>query len=67
MKGTLSVVVVVHESRSEEEEEPVLTLIIIVGNSAFLLCKNAAFGTLDNDSRTYVFNPGSEGTNVNKG
>ena len=54
-------VVVAHES--EEEEESVLTLIITVGNSAFLLCKNAAFGTLDSDSRTYVFKLVSEGTN----
>ncbi|KAM5545488.1 hypothetical protein V8D89_000526 [Ganoderma adspersum] len=57
-EGTLSVDVV---PKSEKEEEPVLTL--TVGNSAFLLYKNAPFGTLANDSRTYVFNPVSEGAN----
>ena len=60
-KGTLSVVV--GEPESESEEEPVLTLIITVDNSAFLLYENAAFGPLDSDPRTYVFKPGSEGTN----
>ncbi|PIL34559.1 hypothetical protein GSI_03337 [Ganoderma sinense ZZ0214-1] len=58
-EGTLSVVVV-PDLKSGEEEEPVLTL--TVGESAFLLYKNAAFGTLANDSRTYVFKPVSEGT-----
>ena len=58
-KGTLSVVIVVPEF--EKEEKPVLTL--TVGDSPFLLFKHAAFRTLDNDSRTYVFKPVSEGTN----
>ncbi len=56
-EGTLTLVVV---PKSGEEEEPVLTL--TVGKSAFALYKDTLFGTLANDSRTYVFKPVSEGT-----
>ncbi|KAI1793750.1 hypothetical protein LXA43DRAFT_1081303 [Ganoderma leucocontextum] len=56
-EGTLSLVVV---PKSEMEDEAVLTL--TVGKSAFPLYKNTLFGTLADDSRTYVFNPVSEGT-----
>ena len=55
-EGMLSLVVV---PKSEKEEEPVLTL--TVGKSAFPLYKNTVFGTLANDSRTYVFKLVSEG------
>ena len=57
-EGTLSLVVM---PKSDKEAEPVLTL--VVGKSAFPLCKSTIFGTLANDSRTYVFTPEVEGAN----
>ena len=57
-EGTLSLVVM---PKSDKEAEPVLTL--VVGKSAFPLYKSTVFGTLANDSRTYVFTPEVEGAN----
>ena len=59
-EGTLSLVLI---PQPEHSTEPVLTL--TVGKAAFPLYKSTVFGTLADDSRTYVFTPDVEG--VNKG
>ncbi len=59
-EGTLSLILM---PKSDHSNDPVLTL--TVGKAAFPLYKSTVFGTLADDSRTYVFTPEVEG--VNKG
>ncbi|KAI0738201.1 hypothetical protein C8Q80DRAFT_1347854, partial [Daedaleopsis nitida] len=56
-EGLLSLVLM----PKSEEDGPLLTL--TVGKSAFPLYKSTTFGTLDGDSRTYLFTPDVEGLN----
>lgn len=56
-EGALSLAVI---SRTDGESvEPLLTL--TVGKAAFPLFKTTTFGTLADDSRTYLFTPQVEG------
>ncbi|OJT03973.1 hypothetical protein TRAPUB_5302 [Trametes pubescens] len=57
-EGTLSLAVISQRTQGENVE-PLLTL--TVGKAAFPLFKTTAFGTLADDSRTYLFTPQVEG------
>ena len=57
-EGTLSLFLM---PKSDKANEAIFTL--TVGKSAFPLYKNTAFGTLADDSRTYVFTPEIDGVN----
>ncbi|KAH9913806.1 uncharacterized protein BXZ73DRAFT_55352 [Epithele typhae] len=57
--GTLALLLMPLPER-DQEGQPVLTL--VVGTSAFPLYCDTAFGTLADDSRTYVFKPQTAGT-----
>ena len=59
-EGTLSLLLMPLPER-DHEGQPALTL--VVGASAFPLYKTTMFGTLADDSRTYVFTPDVTGAN----